>query len=84
MLRSDGEPQTRRISGGGWARDPDNSRETRSRETLPGRPLRTVVVDADALARRHLRQLLEGDPDVELVAECDAGAPSVELRRPGA
>jgi two-component system LytT family response regulator len=42
-------------------------------------------VDADRLARRHLRQLLEDEPDLDLVAECDAGGPAIEgiaLARP--
>jgi len=36
-------------------------------------------VDGDRLARRHLQQLLEDEPDVELVAECDAGGPAIEV-----
>ncbi|MGH7514048.1 MAG: LytR/AlgR family response regulator transcription factor [Gemmatimonadales bacterium] len=36
-------------------------------------------MDADRLARRHLRQLLEDEPDVALVAECDAGSPAIEV-----
>jgi two-component system LytT family response regulator len=36
-------------------------------------------VGADALGRRQLRQLIEEAPPAELVAECDAGGPSLEL-----
>jgi two-component system LytT family response regulator len=70
----DGDSQARRISDVGWARTPDDP-------SLPahGRPLRIVIVDPDRLARRHLRQLLHDEPDVELVAECDAGEQAVEV-----
>lgn len=71
MFRSDGDSQARRIAGGGWARAPD--------EAGAARPLRSVIVDADTLARRHLQQLLEETSAAELVAECDAGAQAPEL-----
>lgn len=70
----DGDSPARRVSGGGWAHLPDDSPRSSH-----GRSLRSVIVDADRLARRHLRQLLEDEPDVELVAECDAGSPAIEV-----
>lgn len=70
----DGDSPVRRVSGAGWPRQPDGV-------TSPseGRPLRSVIVDADRLARRHLQQLLQTEPDIELVAECDAGVPAMEM-----
>ena len=70
----DGDSQARRISDVGWARTPDDSFPP-----AHGRPLRIVIVDPDRLARRHLGQLLHDEPDVELVAECDAGGQAVEV-----
>jgi len=69
-----GDSPARRVSGAGWTHRPDS---------LPppseGRPLRSVIVDADRLARRHLQQLLQNEPGIELVAECDAGVGAVEV-----
>lgn len=36
-------------------------------------------MDADRLARRHLQQLLHSESGIELVAECDAGVPALEI-----
>jgi len=41
-------------------------------------PLRTVLVDADEVARRHLRQLLDDEPGVAVSAECASGETAVE------
>jgi two-component system, LytTR family, response regulator len=71
MYLTDGEGHARRVSGGGWAVPPEGS----PTPAPPlGRPLRSLLVDPDALARRHLRQLLELEPDVVVSAECEAGA----------
>jgi two-component system LytT family response regulator len=40
--------------------------------------IRTLVVDDDVLARTHLRALLEGEADVEVVGECADGRTAVE------
>ena len=46
--------------------------------------LKTLIVDDEPLARRTIRNLLAGDPDVEVVGECGGGAEAVESirRRP--
>jgi two-component system LytT family response regulator len=43
--------------------------------------LRTLIVDDEPLARRRLRTLLEGEPDVELVGECADGDEAVAAVR---
>ncbi|HKT60681.1 MAG TPA: LytTR family DNA-binding domain-containing protein [Gemmatimonadales bacterium] len=69
----DGDSPARRVPGAGWPRRPTDAPPTQ------GRPLRSVIVDADRLARRHLQQLLQEEPGIDLVAECDAGQPAVEV-----
>jgi DNA-binding LytR/AlgR family response regulator len=64
----DGDSPAWRVSGPGWPRRPDGVSPPSA-----GRPLRSVIVDADRLARRHLQQLLQNESEIELVAECDAG-----------
>ena len=44
-------------------------------------PLRTVIVDDEALARERVRTLLAGWDDVELVAECAGGRDAVAAVR---
>jgi two-component system LytT family response regulator len=70
----DGDSPAWRVSGPGWPRRPDGVSPPSA-----GRPLRSVIVDADRLARRHLQQLLQNESEIELVAECDAGVASVEI-----
>jgi two-component system LytT family response regulator len=70
----EGEPQARRVSGGGWTSVPEDAVPP-----VPAWSLRSVLIDADRLARHHLRQLLHEEPGVEVVAECDAGGPALEL-----
>jgi two-component system LytT family response regulator len=41
--------------------------------------LRTVIVDDEPLARQLIGELLAGDPDVEVVAECASGAEALEV-----
>ena len=41
-------------------------------------PIRTLLVDDEALARRRLRTLLTGDPDIEIVGECGDGGSAVK------
>jgi two-component system, LytTR family, response regulator len=40
-------------------------------------PIRTVIVDDEPPARTRLRSLLAGDPEIEIVAECDDGAKAI-------
>ncbi|HEX6615547.1 MAG TPA: LytTR family DNA-binding domain-containing protein [Gemmatimonadales bacterium] len=42
------------------------------------RPLRAVLVDADEVARRQLRQLLDAEPGVAVAAECPSGETALE------
>jgi two-component system LytT family response regulator len=75
MYLTDGEGHARRVSGGGWAVPPKGS----PTPAPPlARPLRSLLVDPDVLARRHLRQLLELEPDVVVSAECEAGAEALD------
>jgi two-component system LytT family response regulator len=39
--------------------------------------IRTVIVDDEPPARTRLRSLLEDDPEIEIVAECDDGAQAI-------
>jgi two-component system, LytTR family, response regulator len=65
MFSSDGEVQARHLLDQAWA-------------VPPVGPLRAVLVDADELARRHLRQLLADDATVHVAAECATGEAAVE------
>lgn len=40
--------------------------------------IRTLIVDDELLARERLRQLLQSEPDIELVGECADGQQAVE------
>ena len=42
------------------------------------RPLRAVLVDADEVARRQLRQLLDAEPGVAVAAECSCGQAALD------
>jgi len=44
-------------------------------------PIRVLIVDDEPLARRRIRSLLEGDPEVTLVGECGNGLDAVEAIR---
>src|SRR5439155_14638259 len=43
-----------------------------------GAKIRTLVVDDEAHARTRIRQLLKGEPDFEIIAECANGRQAVE------
>src|SRR4026208_823489 len=45
--------------------------------TPSGNPMRVLVVDDEALARRRMRSLLAGVPDISIVGECETGAQAV-------
>jgi two-component system LytT family response regulator len=81
MLQSDAQWPARRSSRGGWAISSGGSpapHPTATPSPPPGRPLRAVLVDPDALARRSLRQLLEEDRDIAVVAECGTAEAALE------
>ncbi len=40
--------------------------------------MRTLIIDDEPLARKGIRQLLEGDPEVQILGECVDGLESVE------
>ncbi len=45
-------------------------------------PLRVLFADDEQMARKRIRRLLEGEPDVVIVAECESGAAALrELDR---
>jgi two-component system LytT family response regulator len=46
-----------------------------------GLPIRALVVDDEALARRNLTLLLRRDPDVETIAECSSGPDAIHRIR---
>ena len=39
-----------------------------------------MLIDDEPLARRNLRVLLRGDPEIELVKECSNGGDAVSIR----
>jgi two-component system LytT family response regulator len=41
------------------------------------RPIRTLIVDDEPMARASIRVLLGGDPDIEVVGECGSGSDAV-------
>jgi two-component system LytT family response regulator len=43
--------------------------------------LRTLIVDDEALARQRLRQLLEAEPEIEIIGECADGREAVAAIR---
>jgi two-component system LytT family response regulator len=43
--------------------------------------IRTLIVDDEPLAREGLRQLLESDPEIEILAECGDGPATLEAVR---
>lgn len=47
----------------------------------PPAPLRALVVDDEALARRNLTVLLRRDPDVESITECESGWEAIDAIR---
>src|SRR5687768_15465803 len=84
MYSANGKRQARRISGGGWAVPAVPTESSPSPLALPhpGRRLRAVLVDPDALARRHLLQFLDTEPGFAVTAECDtARAARAAVRR---
>jgi two-component system, LytTR family, response regulator len=62
---ADSERHARRLSTEAW--------------TIPlVQQLRAVLVDADEVARRHLRQLLDDEPGVAVATECATGEAAIE------
>jgi len=49
--------------------------------TRQATPIRALVVDDEALARRNLTVLLSRDPDIGSVAECESGLGAIEAIR---
>jgi two-component system LytT family response regulator len=43
--------------------------------------IRTLIVDDEPLARERLRSLLESEPEIDVIAECDNGTAAVEAIR---
>ncbi|HUO83207.1 MAG TPA: response regulator [Gammaproteobacteria bacterium] len=49
-----------------------------STEMRNTRPIRTLIVDDEPLARAGLRKFCDQEPDLEIVAECDDGSSAVQ------
>jgi two-component system LytT family response regulator len=45
--------------------------------TAAARPIRTLIVDDEPMARASIRVLLGGDPEIEVIGECSSGADAV-------
>lgn len=45
--------------------------------TSSGRPIRTLIVDDEQMARASIRVLLGADPEIELVGECGSGVDAI-------
>lgn len=45
--------------------------------TSTGRPIRTLIVDDEQMARASIRVLLGADPEIELVGECGSGVDAI-------
>ena len=43
------------------------------------RPIRTLIVDDEQMARASIRVLLGSDPEIELVGECASGVDAVSV-----
>ncbi len=43
--------------------------------------IRTVIVDDESLGRERMRQLLQGEPEIEIAGECGDGRAAVEMIR---
>jgi DNA-binding NarL/FixJ family response regulator len=48
---------------------------------VSSRKVRVLIADSDARARRQLRNLLETQPDFDVVGEADDGALALQLAR---
>src|ERR1700757_3084131 len=49
------------------------------RRSRPAMPIRVLLSDDEALARERLRNLLDDEPDVEIVAECGDGKSAIAV-----
>ncbi|HEY0476551.1 MAG TPA: LytTR family DNA-binding domain-containing protein [Kofleriaceae bacterium] len=45
--------------------------------TRASRPIRTLIVDDEPMARASIRVLVAGDPEIQLVGECSSGSDAV-------
>src|SRR5690348_4395432 len=68
------QPGRRRTAGAVDHALSNNAPSTMSR-------IRTLIVDDEALARDRLRQLLQKEPEVEIIGECSDGQEAVEAIR---
>src|SRR5215813_244297 len=48
---------------------------------MTGNKIKTLILDDEPIARRNLRALLRGYPEVELLGECGSGAEAVRMIR---
>src|SRR5262245_59901592 len=48
---------------------------------MTGNKIKTLIVDDEPIARRNLRALLIGYPEIQLIGECGSGAEAVRMIR---
>jgi two-component system LytT family response regulator len=75
MFQAGDYREPRLVSAGAWTVPRDGSSTP---APAPNRRLRAILVDPDALARHHLRQLLEEDAGCAVVGECASGGSAVD------
>src|SRR5436190_3553426 len=70
------EPALRSVTSAARFRSEDEEDRTVSEATNDDR-IRVLIVDDESLARDRTRQLLEEEPDIEIVGECASGTEAV-------
>src|SRR5436309_9566996 len=48
---------------------------------MSAKKIKTLIVDDEPLARRTIRDLLETDPEIEIIGECGSGSEAVNFLR---
>ena len=48
---------------------------------MSAKKIKTLIVDDEPLARRTIRDLLETDPEIEIIGECGSGSETVNFLR---
>jgi two-component system, LytTR family, response regulator len=59
--------------------EPDSAPTTQNQEV--SRPIRAIIADDERLARTKLRVLLDSEPEVQIVAECENGRQTISAIR---
>jgi two-component system LytT family response regulator len=48
---------------------------------MKDRPIRALIADDEALARKFIRRMLKDDRDLEIIGECSSGNETVAMIR---